>query len=185
MQVNSKGPDNIYPLMKACEAGSMEIVDVLLEEEANVNATNVVGMSSLYYACEGGHIDIAEKLLAHGADPSLGGGEEDLKEPFDLISDPAVRKRLEETAEKYYEVRKSRSKSFFATPNQKGKDRRASLAASRRQSLAKRNPEMNPEDMDVPLLGRKDSESFMFDAVRTTKISLRTRERSISTELRG
>ena len=55
----------------AVEGNHANTVDVLLEAEADVNATTRKGQSSLMYAVFLGHTEIAEALLEAGADVNL------------------------------------------------------------------------------------------------------------------
>ncbi len=56
------------PLSHAVEAGSMALVELLLERGADVNATDYFLWTPLMEAASAGHIEIARRLLAAGAD---------------------------------------------------------------------------------------------------------------------
>ncbi|MBI2425186.1 MAG: ankyrin repeat domain-containing protein [Candidatus Hydrogenedentes bacterium] len=58
------------PLHRAVREGHKEIVEALLPA-SNVNAVSGVGLTPLHWAAITGDTIIAEKLLAHGADPSM------------------------------------------------------------------------------------------------------------------
>ncbi|PIK60415.1 putative ankyrin repeat and KH domain-containing protein mask [Apostichopus japonicus] len=55
------------PLMEAASAGHVDIVKLLLEYEADVNAQSSAGNTPLMYACSGGHEEIVKILLDNGA----------------------------------------------------------------------------------------------------------------------
>lgn len=55
------------PLMEAASAGHVDIVKLLLEHDADVNAQSSAGNTPLMYACSGGHEEIVKILLDHGA----------------------------------------------------------------------------------------------------------------------
>ena len=59
------------PLMFLCnydKSQCIEIVRFLLDNKADVNATNNYGTTPLIYACRRGHIDIVRILIESGAD---------------------------------------------------------------------------------------------------------------------
>lgn len=74
--IEAKTCQNETPLMDAAYGGYLDVVKLLLEKGANVNAVNtnkldadqVHGMTALHFAAEGAHPDVAEVLLAHKAD---------------------------------------------------------------------------------------------------------------------
>jgi len=55
----------------AVRSGHLEIVRLLLENGANVNALEHEDWTPLYYAANNGHYRIAKLLLEHGADKSI------------------------------------------------------------------------------------------------------------------
>jgi len=55
------------PLMKACYNGHKEIVEKLLEKNANINACDKLGYTSLIWAALRGHAKICEILIKKGA----------------------------------------------------------------------------------------------------------------------
>jgi ankyrin repeat protein len=59
------------PLMIAAAEGHLAAVSVLLEADAEVNATNPSGRSALMFAARYGYTPIAEELIRHGADVDL------------------------------------------------------------------------------------------------------------------
>jgi ankyrin repeat protein len=59
------------PLYAACHAGRLEVVQLLLKNQADPNVTNDYGYSPMYWAAYKGHLEIVKALLAAGADPSL------------------------------------------------------------------------------------------------------------------
>ncbi|XP_022091038.1 ankyrin repeat and KH domain-containing protein mask-like isoform X2 [Acanthaster planci] len=61
----SKG--DCTPLMEAASAGHVDIVKLLIDYGADVNAQSSAGNTPLMYACSGGHEDAVKVLLDHGA----------------------------------------------------------------------------------------------------------------------
>jgi ankyrin repeat protein len=57
-------------LMWAAEHGHVEVVRLLLDRGADVNAISNVSMGALLYATEGGHEEVVSILLSRGADIS-------------------------------------------------------------------------------------------------------------------
>jgi ankyrin repeat protein len=68
-----------WALQTAADQGHVDVVNLLLERGANVNATttntHMPKCTALQAAVESGRGDIVDILLEHGADPNLGGGE--------------------------------------------------------------------------------------------------------------
>ena len=56
------------PLMVACAAGNLEMVQMLLSKGANVNLRGIDGKTALMFAAGGGHVEIMETLLTFKAD---------------------------------------------------------------------------------------------------------------------
>ena len=56
------------PLMEAASGGYADIVKLLIDHGANVNAKSSVGNTALTYACCGGYEDVVKILLDAGAD---------------------------------------------------------------------------------------------------------------------
>jgi ankyrin repeat protein len=69
---NSSGP--LTPLYLAARRGHGELVTVLLDQGADVNAVTRAG-TALQIAARGNHVPVVETLLARGADPNIAGGE--------------------------------------------------------------------------------------------------------------
>jgi hypothetical protein len=74
--VNCKFKDDLYtPLHTACSSGnsdgSMEVLNLLLDEGADGNACNKWKETPLLIAANNGHRAAVEALLRHGANPSL------------------------------------------------------------------------------------------------------------------
>ena len=70
--VNSLDPERMLtPLMMVVEAGSLDMVNVLLSTAGiQIDATNEVGRTAVYLACEQGESLILEALLEKGANPA-------------------------------------------------------------------------------------------------------------------
>jgi len=51
------------PLMYACESKRLEMVRVLLKNNASVGFVNQGGVNALHVACKNGHLDVVEVLL--------------------------------------------------------------------------------------------------------------------------
>ncbi|XP_030375768.1 ankyrin repeat and KH domain-containing protein mask isoform X4 [Scaptodrosophila lebanonensis] len=66
-QVEDKGQKDSTPLMEAASAGHLDIVKLLLNHNADVNAHCATGNTPLMFACAGGHVDVVKVLLKHGA----------------------------------------------------------------------------------------------------------------------
>jgi ankyrin repeat protein len=58
----------------ACKRGHLEIVQLLLEKGADVNAQGGEYGNALYAAADGGHLEIVQLLLEKGADINAQGG---------------------------------------------------------------------------------------------------------------
>ncbi len=56
------------PLMKASYYGKIEIVKFLLENNADIKATDYRGNTPLLHAAWSGHLDVVKELIANGAD---------------------------------------------------------------------------------------------------------------------
>lgn len=74
--VNCQFKDDLYtPLHTACSSGtsqgSIDVLNLLLEEGADANACNKWKETPLLIAANNGHYAACEALLKHGADPSL------------------------------------------------------------------------------------------------------------------
>ncbi|XP_043657224.1 ankyrin repeat and KH domain-containing protein mask isoform X5 [Drosophila teissieri] len=66
-QVEDKGQKDSTPLMEAASAGHLDIVKLLLNHNADVNAHCATGNTPLMFACAGGQVDVVKVLLKHGA----------------------------------------------------------------------------------------------------------------------
>lgn len=68
-EVHCIDQQGLMPLHIAAKEGNLEIVRLLVESGAKVNARQTTwGVSSLDYACEAGNTPVAEYLIDHGAD---------------------------------------------------------------------------------------------------------------------
>lgn len=67
-QVEDRGQKNdCTPLMEAASAGHVDIIKLLIDHNADVNAQSSTGNTPLMYACAGGHVRAVKQLLAAGA----------------------------------------------------------------------------------------------------------------------
>lgn len=62
--------DDVTPLYYATQLGKVDIMRVLLEKGANVNATRKNGMTPLFVAASKGYLDAFQLLLDYDADPN-------------------------------------------------------------------------------------------------------------------
>ncbi|XP_052079027.1 uncharacterized protein LOC127717426 [Mytilus californianus] len=74
-----------YPLHIACYMGRTDVVNCLLDHNANINMTKEEGTTPLFYACEVGHEDIVHLLLDRGADTQI--CRLDGKSPLNIATD--------------------------------------------------------------------------------------------------
>ena len=56
------------PLHKACESGKTDMVKLLIDARADVNAQQDQGIRPLYSAVHFGHAETTQILVSHGAD---------------------------------------------------------------------------------------------------------------------
>ncbi|XP_052073941.1 ankyrin repeat and SOCS box protein 2-like [Mytilus californianus] len=76
--ISKKSADYVFsvdagssPLHIACFMGRMDVVQCLLDHNADINMTKEDGTTPLFYACEVGHEDIVRLLLDKGADTQI------------------------------------------------------------------------------------------------------------------
>ncbi|HVI39214.1 MAG TPA: ankyrin repeat domain-containing protein, partial [Anaerovoracaceae bacterium] len=72
--VNIVGGSGWTPLHQACQFGKgnpMEVINVLLDQNANIDAQNDNGETPLHLACRNLYVDIAKTLLIRGASPNI------------------------------------------------------------------------------------------------------------------
>lgn len=62
------------PLSYACEWGSVEAAQLLLDRAAGTDKGDRSGWTPLMWACEQGYVEVVSLLLARGADPSVRSG---------------------------------------------------------------------------------------------------------------
>ncbi|MGE0207205.1 MAG: ankyrin repeat domain-containing protein [Candidatus Babeliales bacterium] len=72
--VNTPGDKGGTPLMLAAVLGNLEMVNLLIANKADVNATSGDGMTALLAATWLNHNDIVKILLTAGADPNIQSG---------------------------------------------------------------------------------------------------------------
>lgn len=65
--VNVPNADQNMPLHLACDSGTREVVDLLIESEADVTAVNKLGETALHLAVRKGRADVVTLLLDSGA----------------------------------------------------------------------------------------------------------------------
>jgi hypothetical protein len=65
-----KQRDGLTPLHFACARGHFNVVEYLIEHDADVNAKSSSMRTPLHYATENGHAGVVEMLLARGANPN-------------------------------------------------------------------------------------------------------------------
>ncbi|KAL7540429.1 hypothetical protein ACHAXR_010103 [Thalassiosira sp. AJA248-18] len=68
---NTPTNSNSSPAPGPISAGSLEVLDLLLERDADVNACNKWRETPLLIAANNGHVEAVKRLLQSGADPSL------------------------------------------------------------------------------------------------------------------
>ena len=64
--LNELDPNGDTPLMVAVNRGHIEVVETLIELDANVNIANMMGWTALIYACRNGNVAIASTLILNG-----------------------------------------------------------------------------------------------------------------------
>jgi ankyrin repeat protein len=78
IEVDSKNPENgCTALHLACEAGHLEVVKLLVERGANVNALNDLSETPAFLAAEWGHVPVLTFLHHNGADLALAAAAEE------------------------------------------------------------------------------------------------------------
>ncbi len=71
VDVNQVSMFGDYPLHVAAVRGSIEEIEVLLQNGANINAKGEYDLTPLHHAAEHGHLAAVKILLENGADSSL------------------------------------------------------------------------------------------------------------------
>ena len=70
--VNCLMPDNITPFMFACVGNfSPDIIQLLIEYGADINAQDITGNTALISVCDTGNIEIIKTLVKNGANKTL------------------------------------------------------------------------------------------------------------------
>ena len=80
--IDMPNENNITPLQYACIKKHKNVVDLLIDLGADINAVDSENKSVLFYAAVGGNIRIIKKLLIHGADKTIKDHEN--KTPYDI-----------------------------------------------------------------------------------------------------
>jgi ankyrin repeat protein len=70
--VNEEKADGMTPLITASMMGHTEVVKVLLDENADVEATGTNGATALMIAASMGHLEVMQALLNYGAHVDAG-----------------------------------------------------------------------------------------------------------------
>lgn len=73
VDVNKPSQDIPYftPLMRAADLGYLKVTELLMDHGAQLNATDNLGSTALFYAARKGHLPIVELLLLNGADATM------------------------------------------------------------------------------------------------------------------
>ena len=66
--VNCKGENDWTPLHFSCLNGALDLVELLIYNEANIESETTLKFTPLIVACQKGHQDIAQMLIDAGAD---------------------------------------------------------------------------------------------------------------------
>lgn len=69
---SGNNPAGAAPLHDAAVIGSVELVERLIANGADVDARDVRGYTPLYIAIQSGHVEVAKVLIANGADVNAG-----------------------------------------------------------------------------------------------------------------
>eukprot|EP00927_Polykrikos_kofoidii_P040949 TRINITY_DN34904_c0_g1_i1.p1 TRINITY_DN34904_c0_g1~~TRINITY_DN34904_c0_g1_i1.p1 ORF type:complete len:1299 (+),score=160.39 TRINITY_DN34904_c0_g1_i1:40-3897(+) len=69
VNATTKDAEGMTPLMCATKSGNLGVLELLVSEGANMNATNHCGDTALHYAARFHQVDACNFLLANGADP--------------------------------------------------------------------------------------------------------------------
>ena len=64
----NKEEEGRTPLQYAAREGHVDIVKMLIENDAKVNATDFNDCTALHHAARGGHVDVVKVLIQNGAD---------------------------------------------------------------------------------------------------------------------
>jgi ankyrin repeat protein len=76
----SSGEEGVSALSAAASSGQVEVVRLLLDRGADVNADDYWGGNALCGPSLNGHVDVVQLLLSRGADPNM---EDDGTTPLD------------------------------------------------------------------------------------------------------
>lgn len=68
-KINGRNKQGQTPLILAIQSKRYDFIDILLDNEVNVNVTDIDGCSPLHHACRQADPKILKKLIVRGADP--------------------------------------------------------------------------------------------------------------------
>jgi len=61
--IKYRNSEDLTPLMLACKLGSTQIVELLLNNQANIHETNILGETALKLAQKSGHEELVLLLI--------------------------------------------------------------------------------------------------------------------------
>jgi len=91
--INVKDKEGRTALHYACDRENTELVQLLLEHNADVNLEDEEGETALHYACLVGNLNIVKKLLEHGAQTSKKNKEGET--PIQVAEDESIKSMIQ------------------------------------------------------------------------------------------